>query len=232
MTIDLNADIGEGFPWDDALIELVTSGNVCLGGHAGSQELTLETANRWVTAGRSIGLHPGYPDRDGMGRRSPIDNEIAKTWGTDIFAQTQRAFSGREGWSYLKPHGAFYNDAAQGAVAANFSLDHILHRAKLPLLGLPDTHHPLSAKRERVRFYREGFADRRYTEGGLLLPRIDPGALIESNEEAAEQAVQLALSGGFDSLCLHGDKPGCVERAQAVRISLEKAGFTIAPFAL
>lgn len=229
MTVDLNADVGEGFPWDDALMEVVTSGNVCLGGHAGSPELTRATAERWREAGRAVGLHPGYPDRDSMGRLSPSGRDIATTWGNELFVQTQRMLS-LNLWSYLKPHGAFYNDAAGGMVAAVFSLDHLVHLARLPLLGLPDTFHPLSARREEVGFFREGFADRRTTEGGVLLPRSDSRALFESDVEAAEQAVRLAQSGLVDSICLHGDKPGCVERAIAVRKALESVGFTIAPF--
>ncbi|RYG32340.1 LamB/YcsF family protein [bacterium] len=232
LFIDLNADIGEGFPWDDELMAIVTSGNVGLGDHAGSPELTVETAERWFAAGKAIGLHPGYPDRDNMGRRSPVSFTEGKTWGADLFAQVHRATVGRLIWRYLKPHGAFYNNSGWNALpSAIFSLQHLSHFARLPLLGLADTPHEALARREGLAFFREGFADRRYTEEGQLVSRSEPSAVIESDTEAAEQAVRLALSGRFDSLCLHGDKPDCVVRARAVRSALEREGFALAPFA-
>ncbi|RYG47472.1 LamB/YcsF family protein [bacterium] len=234
VTMDLNADVGEGFPWDEDLMAIVTSGNVCLGGHAGYAELTRFTAIRWREYGRAIGMHPGYPDRDQMGRRSPLP-EARLSWESEAIDQTNAFLTVgmREGrsWRYLKPHGALYHDSAKDWTEAGQAVQFMLRESRLPLLGLPGSDHERIAELAKVSFYREGFADRRYRDDGTLVPRTEPNATIESDDEAAEHAVRLALSGRFDSLCLHGDKPGCVERALAVRAALEREGFTIAPFA-
>jgi len=226
-TIDLNVDIGEGFPWDRALLDIATSANICIGGYAGSRELALETACIARDRGTAVGAHVGYGDREGFGRRPLRLAGIAAAEAMELLA---RDIANDFQPDYLKPHGAFYNETSAG-----LELPRLLWLMTLwpvPLLGLPGSAHDPSAARElgvevqaHFRFLREGFADRRYGTDGRLLPRTTEGAILNDLDEICEQAVRLA--GSVDSICIHGDYPGCVDRAAAVRTALEDAKFSV-----
>lgn len=252
--VDLNVDIGEGFPHDEELLKFATSANVSGGEHAGSWELTQETVIRCKSLGKRCGMHPGYPDRPGMGRRSFFSlNENA--WGSSLLQQTQRF---REAFDpdYVKPHGAFYNDTAfplehvkppvSGSVYqdSSFVPDSIeTYRAHflkgLPggsflvailqtthcLMGLPGTLHETAAWLAGASFIREGFADRAYDRLGLLVPRSEPGAILEAPEQIRRQVLELAPR--VDSICLHGDTPNCLEFAELVYKTLVDAGYEV-----
>jgi UPF0271 protein len=228
--IDLNADLGEGAPNDGALLEWVTSANVGCGEHAGSWELTQQTVARCKELGVRIGAHPGYPDRKGLGRVSPSARQ-RKAWLASVREQTLRFVEAFEP-AYLKPHGALYNDAAKGEVWAIEALMALLVESGLPLMGLAESGpdgpvHAAIAQLAGVPFLPEGFVDRGYDARGFLLPRGTPGALLKSPETASAQA--LALAGKCRSLCVHGDSPGCVEIATAVRVALEGSGWSVVP---
>lgn len=218
--IDLNADIGEGFPYDRELLRIVTSANVCCGEHAGSWDETQKTAYACRQAGVRIGAHPGYPDRATMGR-GPGDRAYVRS----LFEQLTR-FTRAIRTSYVKPHGAFYNEATSKGFAST-CLYLLAKRFRLPLMGLPGTLHQTIAEAARVPFIREGFVDRRYGPDGLLIPRSEPGALLTDRDEIVDQACRLAES--VDSLCLHGDTSDCVAVAAAVRAALEARGWRVAP---
>lgn len=224
--IDLNADLAEGFPWDAELLEVVTSANVCCGIHAGSVSLCAETMRLAAERGIRVGLHPGYNDLDTMGRTSrPLLDSVTRV-GTHATLKSQCQIAMKHGVAveYLKPHGAFYHQSASEQAGAGLLLD-LLVECKLPLMGLPYSLHEEVAAMAEVALIREGFADRRLDDRGFLVPRSDPHALIEDPQEAAAQALKIA--GDVDTICLHGDQPGCVERARAVRAALEAAGFTV-----
>src|SRR5436305_4254792 len=104
--VDLNVDIGEGFPYDEALLAFATSANVCCGEHAGSWELTCETVELCKRKGTRIGCHPGFPDRAHFGRRVPARSE-GDEYLSSIKLQVEH-FLSRCQAAYLKPHGAFY----------------------------------------------------------------------------------------------------------------------------
>ena len=94
-----------------------------------------------------------------------------------------------------------------------------------------------------MRAAREIFADRAYTPTGRLVPRKEPGAVIHDPEAAATRVVRMLEAGaviavdgtrvpvGIDSICVHGDTPGAVALASAVRAAVTKAGFDLRPFA-
>ena len=213
-SIDLNVDIGEGMPWDRDLMEIATSANICLGGYAGSEALAIETANLCRANGLAVGAHFGYEDPENFGRKTVGDNDPA-AWR---MIERCRRMVPLLAPDYLKPHGAFYNDTAAGR-HLNW-LAEIRRMIAIPMLGLPD-----SAQASTGPFWREGFADRAYSFNGQLVPRSEAGSVLNDLGEICAQAVRLADS--VDSICLHGDHPGCVERAAAVRSALESAGFTI-----
>lgn len=214
-TVDLNVDVGEGFPHDEALMRLATSANVGCGAHSGTPEASVETAARARALGLAVGLHPGYPDRGAMGRVAWDDGQVESA--TDHLVEQCRLFSA----DYVKPHGAFYNQAA-ASPAACAALVECLRAVSLPLVGLPGTLHPQAAERAGVRFVAEGFAERGYRPDGTLVPRGEPGDELDA-EAAAQQACRLA--GRVETVCVHGDRPDAPELLHAVRRAVEAAGF-------
>ena len=224
--VDINADVGEGFPDDEALFGLVTSANVACGFHAGSRE-TMRAACRSAAArGVAIGAHPSYCDRDGFGRR-PLDvpprvvrDEVAEQVGALAEAAAVEGASVR----YVKPHGALYHRAAVDPGTAAAILE---AAAGLPVLALPGSE---LLRQAGARGIAEGYADRAYLPDGRLVPRGEPGAVLDA-EGAAGQAVRLAREGRTASLCVHGDSPGAAALAAAVRAALVAAGFELRAFA-
>lgn len=229
-TVDLNADLGEGCPWDVELLARVTSASVCCGAHAGSPEAIVATLRLGQERGVMLGAHPGFADREGFGRREqPIDRAGAESLVVDQVRALQ-ALADPLGVTlrFLKPHGALYNQSqrdpeiAAGVVAAAASLG-------LPLLGQPHSAVEAAARASGVRFVAEGFADRRYGPDGRLRPRTEPGAVLTDPAEIADQVLRL-VEQGIATLCLHGDHAESVPLADLVRRALAGAGIGIGPF--
>ncbi|AXT84048.1 LamB/YcsF family protein [Aeromicrobium sp. A1-2] len=234
MRIDLNADLGESWPrWesgqDVALLDIVTSANVCCGAYAGDPDLMRATCVAAVQRGVAIGAQVGYPDRDNFGRRDLALPSHALT--TEVLEQIllldriAGSVGGRV--AYVKPHGALYNTIAHDAGQARAVVDAMLALAEpLPLLGLPGAISLAVAEASGVPVVREGFADRAYTPHGRLVPRTEPGAVLDDPDTVAAQAVRLMASVG--SVCVHSDSPGALDLARAVRSGLEAAGAELA----
>lgn len=223
-TLDLNADLGEGFPWDDRLLDRVTSASIACGGHAGDRETALRTLEAAARRGVLVGAHPGYPDRAGFGRRqrdeppSTIRDLLLDQvgWLADLASSCCITVA------YVKPHGALYNQAQRDPRTASGVLDGV-ERLGLPLLGMPGSILERAARERGVRFVSEGFSDRRYGADGLLLPRGVPGAVID-DPAAVEAQVLALLASKVDTLCIHGDHPGSVDLAPTLRAILERNG--------
>jgi len=231
--IDLNVDIGEGQPYDKKLLKLATSANVCCGEHAGSWETSLETIDLCRQAGVRIGMHPGFPDREGYGRRLPEELEgiHEQAWQDSLRDQAER-FMAAYPAAYLKPHGAWYgvlfdltNYSEWNAVWMS-----ICHEYQIPLMA--PAYRSLAqdglVKRYQERGFRfigEGFPERRYDENYRLIPRYAPGALLIDHAEIGKQALSLAQR--CDTLCVHGDSPGCLETLAHIRATLEGSDFEI-----
>ncbi len=250
-TVDLNADLGEGFGvWrlgdDEALLEVVTSANVACGFHAGDPSTMRRVCGAAVRGGVAVGAQVAYRDLAGFGRRF-IDVAPAEL-ADDVLYQLAaldgiaRATGGRV--SYVKPHGALYNATVAHEAQARAVVEAVLaHDPSLPILGLPGSALLRAAEAAGLRPVAEGFADRGYTPDGRLVPRSEPGALVHDPAEVAARAVRMAREGtvvavdgstvrtDVASICVHGDTPGAVELARAVRTALGEAGLTLAPFA-
>lgn len=230
MRIDLNVDLGESWPrWesgeDVALLDIVTSANVCCGAYAGDAGLMRVSCEAAVHKGVAIGAQVGYPDRDGFGRLyvdMPTQDLTDEVLGQILLlGEIARAAGGAV--SYVKPHGALYNTIVDDDVQAQAVVDALLSLASpLPLLGLPGSVSLSIAEASGIRIVREGFADRAYTAEGRLVPRSEPGAVLDDPEMAAAQAVR--LMGTVSSICVHSDSPGALDLARAVRAGLEAAG--------
>ena len=248
-TLDLNADLAEGFGiWsltdDDALLDVVTSANVACGFHAGDPATMRRVCARAVERGVVIGAQVSYRDLAGFGRRfldaDPEELTADLLYQVGALREFARAAGGEV--AYLKPHGALYNavvhhDAqAQAVVAA-------AQQAGLPILGLPGSRLLVRAGEAGVVTHAEAFGDRGYTPEGTLVPRREPGALLPDTDAVVERARRLAADGvivavdgtelptAAASLCLHGDSPGAVASARRVADALREAGVTLAPFA-
>jgi UPF0271 protein len=250
-TIDLNADMAEGLgPWpmgaDDALLALVSSANIACGFHAGDPRIMRDTVRAAHTRGVAVGAHPGFPDLVGFGRRelaiTPDDAHALVLYQVGALQAMARACGARV--THVKPHGALYTMAARDDTLA----EAIAHAARdadpaLVLVGLADSASTRAAERAGLRTAHEGFADRRYTGAGTLVPRTHPDALIDDRDTAVAQAIALASGAPVttidgttrtircDTICLHGDGPHAVPFAHAIREALGARGITIAPFA-
>lgn len=230
MKIDLNADVGEGFPDDERLLAVVTSANVACGFHAGSIESMRVTCASAAARAVAVGAHPSYRDREGFGRRAL--EVAAEALREDVSEQVEAlvGIAAEEGAAvvYLKPHGALYtcaidDDEVAGAVVG-VARDHAL-----AVLAWPHSKLLVQARACGLEAVAEGFADRGYA-AGRLVPRDAPRALLDA-DEAAAQAVKLARAGEVGSICVHGDTPAAAELAARVRAALEEAGASVRRFA-
>jgi len=249
--IDLNSDLGESYGvWrlgdDEAMLRLVTSANVACGFHGGDPSTLRATCTAAVANKVVIGAQVSYPDLAGFGRRfvdmDPAelrDAVLYQLGALDAFAQVAGAEV-----TYVKPHGALYHATtthpaqARAVVAAAAEYDF-----SLAVLGAPGSHLLAVADELGLEPVPEAYADRGYLPDGSLVPRGQAGALVVDPAEVAARAVQiaterevLALDGSVvtvaaRSICLHGDTPGAVVLAEAVRDALDDAGVDVLPFA-
>jgi len=249
--IDLNSDLGESFgAWrvgdDEAMFAIVSSANVACGFHAGDPLTMAESVGRAARHGVALGAHPGYRDLVGFGRRA-LDTspaEIAAELLVQLGALDGVARGAGIRVRYVKAHGALYHRLAADEPAAHAFAEAVaLYDPTLPVLGPPSSALERAADATGLRFAREAFVDRAYVADGSLVPRGEPGAVVDDPAAAADRALELAETGGItaddgsrvelapDSLCLHGDTPGAVTMARAVRDALEAAGVEIRAFA-
>lgn len=221
-TVDLNADVGEGFGADGELFGIVTSANVACGFHAGDERSMRAACEAAV--GVAIGAHVSYRDRDGFGRRDlGTDTATIEAEAAEQIATLQSISGGRV--AYVKPHGALYHRASRDDACAAAL---VAAAAPLAVLGFPGSRLLARARDAGLVAVAEGFADRGYAADGSLLARGEPGAVLDE-EAAALQAVSLASSVG--SLCVHSDTPGAASLARRVRAALDAAGMELRSFA-
>jgi 5-oxoprolinase (ATP-hydrolysing) subunit A len=249
--VDLNSDLGEGYGrWalgdDAAMLEVVTSANVACGFHAGDPATIERTVGTAVERGVAVGAQVSYPDLAGFGRReidvAPADLTADVLYQLGALEAFAKAAGSRV--RYVKPHGALYNRIARDPVQAAAVVEAIRrYDPALPLLTLPGSAAMEAAREADVPTVAEGFADRAYTGEGRLVSRREPGAVLHDPERVAARAVVMATEGRVEtidggqvevevrSLCVHGDTPGAVDLARAVRAALEEAGVALEAFA-
>ncbi len=249
-TIDLNADLGEGYgPWvmgdDAAMLDLVTSANVACGGHAGDPETMFRTLTMAKARGIVVGAHPSYPDIPGFGRRrlpstpGEVERFVAAQTGALMAIGAIVGHPVR----YVKPHGALANFAAEDVPTA----DAIVRAVKalgngLAILAISGTVLETAARAAGVPVFSEIFADRGYTPEGLLVPRGQPGAMVSDAAIASDRLGDFLASGRMPtntggsialkahSVCIHGDSGHAVAMARHIREDFAARGVTVAPF--
>ncbi len=235
ITIDLNADMGEGFgayEWgsDDTLLKYVSSANIACGFHAGDPHTMRKAVESCLKLGVAIGAHPGLPDRLGFGRRemgiTPEEAGDYVLYQVGALQSFVKAAGGR--LRHVKLHGALYHMAANDEqLASSIATAVHLLEPELMLYGLSGSRLHAAAEATGIRFASEGFADRAYKADGSLIPRHEPGAVIEETESVVNQAIALATGGLFQTLCLHGDTPKAKNHAQQIAHSLQISGVSI-----
>lgn len=249
-TIDLNSDVGESFGrWslgdDLAMFGSVSSANVACGFHAGDPSVIRRTCREAAAAGVVIGAHVGYRDLAGFGRRF-MDISPAEL-ADDVVYQigALQALAAVEGTQvrYVKPHGGLYNAIVTHTAQAQAVVDAVKAvDPSLPILGLPGSEVLRLADAAGLRAVTEAFADRAYNPDGTLVSRSLPGAVLEDPEQVAEHVLRMATESAVraidgsilriraESICMHGDSPGAVAMATAVKSALGDAGVSIGSF--
>ena len=250
VAIDVNSDLGESYGvWtlgdDAAMLGIVTSANVACGFHAGDPSVLRAACRLAVHHDVAIGAQVSFPDLPGFGRRH-LDMEpdelrdavLYQLGALDAFAQVAGAEI-----AYVKPHGALYHTtaahrpAAQALVAAAAEYD-----PSLAILGLPGSELLAAAEAAGLEAVPEAFADRAYRPDGGLVSRREPRSVLTDPDEVAERAVRIAVDNEVvavdgsvvrlraRSICVHGDTPGAVDLARAVRSALDAAGVGVYRF--
>ena len=245
MSIDLNADLGEGMD-DGAILPFITSANIACGMHAGDPDSMQRTVALALARGVQLGAHPGYPDRKNFGR-VPVEMSLEAVRNLVLYqVAALEGFARARGTalSHVKPHGALYNQAADDLDLALAIADGVRDFSRdLILVGLAGSKLIHAGKDRGLDVAAEAFADRRYLPNGMLVPRSRPGAVLNDPEEAAAQAIQIARDGKVtaedgsrislraDTLCLHGDTPNAKAVAEAIRVRFAAEGISVAPLA-
>lgn len=231
---------------DASMFQLVTSANVACGFHAGDPVTMLDSCRAAYELDVTVGAHVGYRDLAGFGRRS-LDMSFDELFGDVLYqlgALDGVAHAVGASVDYVKPHGALYNRLVQDAEQASAVVAAVnAYDPGLPVLGLPGSELLTQAKEAGHPVFVEAFVDRAYLADGTLVPRSQEGAVLHDVDAIVERAVRLATKGEVvaldgsvvqvrpDSLCIHGDTPGAVGMAAAVRTGLEAAGVELEPFA-
>ena len=243
--IDLNCDMGESFGMykmglDEKVIKYISSANIACGFHAGDPMWMRRTVRLAEGHGVAVGAHPSFPDLVGFGRRGmTVTPDEARA---DLVYQlgALQAFTRDKKLQHVKPHGAMYNQAVNDEGLARAICDAVLEvDPEMVLVALAGSHWSRIAEDMGLRVAREVFADRALNPDGTLVSRSSPGAVIEDVEVVAERGLRMVTQGQAtavtgeeievqaESICIHGDTPGAVEMAAALRRELEAAGVSI-----
>ncbi len=250
MPVDLNSDVGESFGrWrlgDDAgMLQLVTSANVACGFHAGDPSTLRATSAAAAARGVVIGAQVSYRDLAGFGRRfvdvapDELTDEVLYQLGAlDAFAHVADSRV-----RYVKPHGALYSAVVDNVPQADAVVRAVReYDDTLPVLGLAGSALHRAASAAGLRTVSEVFADRAYRPDGALVSRREPGAVLDDPRLVAERVLRMVSEGRVEavdgsqvaltaeSVCVHGDSPGALSMARAVRRALDDRAVPVRPF--
>ncbi|MDM3522176.1 5-oxoprolinase subunit PxpA [Citrobacter sp. Ca225] len=242
MNIDLNADLGEGCASDGELLTLVSSANIACGFHAGDAQTMLTSVREALKNGVTIGAHPSFPDRENFGRTAmtlPVETVYAQTlYQIGALAAMARAEGGV--MRHVKPHGMLYNQAAKDPQLADAIAKAVYAcDPALILVGLAGSELVRAGERYGLVTRQEVFADRGYQADGSLVPRTQPGALIEDEDQSLAQTLGMVETGRVKSItgewtsvvaqtvCIHGDGEHALAFARRLRSAFEARGITI-----
>ncbi len=242
LSVDINADLGEGAGHDEELFELISSANIATGFHAGDSDSMHAAVSAAKKHGVAVGAHPSFFDRENFGRKelkisSPeVFDAVAYQLG--VFQAIASAVGVRP--NHVKPHGALYNMAVRDRDLADAIARAIKSVDPRLILFAPDKSELARAgEAYALQVAREIFADRNYLNDGWLVPRTRPDALLRDPKEAARRVLRMlrehkvrSVEGRDvevrgETICVHGDTPGAVEFARELRSQLEREGVRI-----
>ena len=242
LSVDINADLGEGAGHDEELFELISSANIATGFHAGDSDSMHAAVSAAKQHGVAVGAHPSFFDRENFGRRelkisnSEVFDAVAYQLG--VFQAIASPVGVRP--NHVKPHGALYNMAVRDQDLADAIARAIESVEPKLILFAPDNSELTRAgEAHALKVAREIFADRNYLNDGWLVPRTRPDALLRNPKEAAVRVLRMLREHKVHSvegrdvdvrgetICVHGDTPGAVEFARELRSQLEGEGVTI-----
>ena len=247
--IDFNCDMGESFGmykmgFDEEVIKHITSANIACGFHAGDPMWMRHTVDLAQRHGVAIGAHPSFPDLNGFGRRNMVVSADEAKNDVTYQVGALQAFTADKKLQHVKPHGAMYNMAVNDASLAQAICESILEiDPDMILVALAGSRWLDIAEDMGLKVAREIFADRALNADGTLVSRSLPGSVIHDTAEVVERSLRMVTEGKAtaitgeqidvqaDSLCLHGDTPGAVEMAAALKRELEAADVEILPLA-
>jgi len=242
LSVDLNADLGEGSGHDAELFELISSANIATGFHAGDSDTMHAAVCAAKEHGVAVGAHPSFFDRENFGRKElKVSNEEvfdAVAYQLGIFQAIAFAVGMRP--NHVKPHGALYNMAVRDKKLAD-AIGRAIESVdpKLILFAPDNTELARAGEAHGLQISREVFADRNYLNDGWLVPRTRSDALLHDPKEAGERVLRMLREGKVrsvegrdvdvrgETICVHGDTPGAVEFARELRTQLERDGVRI-----
>lgn len=242
MQVDLNCDVGEGMPSDAQIIPLISSANIACGFHAGDDTIMKRTMEICLQHGVAIGAHPSWPDREYFGRRErqASSTEIYRIIANQLHHIAAIADELGIKLHHVKPHGALYNQSAKDqTIAAAIAKAVYDFDPSLLLVGLSGSISLQEASMIGLQTVHEVFADRTYQNDGSLTLRSQPNALIEDDQTALLQVLQMITQQSVtsvngiivpvkaDSICLHGDGINAVAFAKTISSALQKAKIDI-----
>ena len=252
--IDINSDMGElpeslADGSQQAILRLVTSANIACGGHAGTPEMMKQTIEQCLAAKVAIGAHPGYEDRENMGRveQKLTPGEVSAMVYRQLLNLQEIADLCGARIGHVKPHGALYNQAARNEQLASAIADGVaqwckqrrISKNEIVLVGLAGSDMLKAFRAAGFSVAAEAFADRRYESDGALRSRKLEGSLLSSPGEVATQALRIVEQGNVlsidgtvvsieaQTLCIHSDTPGAQHIAEAVNHKLREANFSL-----
>ncbi|MEN6625349.1 MAG: 5-oxoprolinase subunit PxpA [Candidatus Sumerlaeia bacterium] len=250
LAIDLNSDVGESFGrWqlgcDEDAMALITSANIACGFHASDPMTMVRTVRLAKANGVAVGAHPGFHDLAGFGRRAvaATPDEIKADVIYQIGALMGVCHSEGVRMRHVKVHGALYN-MAENDISISIAIAEAIGSVDPELIMVCLAHSKMveGAKAAGVKYVQEAFADRAYTREGTLVPRRQPGAVLEDIGEIADRVWSMVESHTVKSIdgveipmnpqtiCVHGDTPGAVEMIRAIRRRLEAEGVALKAF--
>ena len=242
QTIDLNCDMGEGLNTDAQLMPYISSANIACGYHAGDETIMKQTLSLAIQHKVAIGAHPGFADKANFGRTEmqlPL-NEVYQLITEQVLLLQNMAASLGTKLNHVKPHGALYNMSAKDPLLAN-TIAKAVYKIdpQLVLFGLSGSHSITEAKKAGLVTASEVFADRTYGDDGSLTPRLQPNAMIVSDDAAWLQVVKMieqktvtSVSGKYvpivaETICIHGDGEHAVSFAKKIYQSLQQKNIGI-----
>ena len=243
LTVDLNADLGEGGPHDDELLGLISSANIATGFHAGDADSMRKTIEAAKAGNVGIGAHPSLMDRENFGRkeRETMPEEVHEAVSYQLGVIQAIAEHAGARLAHVKPHGALYNMAARRADLAEAVARAVADSdSQLLLFALPESQLERAGRKAGLRVVSEFFADRNYLSDGSLVPRARPDALMDDTEAVVARVIHMLGEGKIlavdgteirvraETVCVHGDTPDAVPFVRALRWGLEAAGVRIA----